>query len=350
MVQRHTTSIIYVGNFVSKHLGAQPSCETLADKLDAEGFEVIRLSAAKAKSRRMTQMVTGVLRRGERGQIVLIDVFSTKAFVWAEMCTYAAVVKSLKPVLILRGGELVSRSRHSPVRLRALFKNAARVVTPSHYLQKNLEIFAPRPILCIPNSIDLSRYDYRLRRTPRPSFIWLRALGRGYEPEVAVMAFSKLATTYSDARLMIAGPDKGDGTKAMLGRVINDLGMDGRVSVVGNIPKSDVPAFLARGDVFLNTTTAESFGVSVMEAAACGMCIVTTDVGELSYIWKHESNALLVPPSDPDAMASALRRVLEEPGLAEVLSRNARRTARGYDWPAVMPRWRRLLAGLSADE
>ena len=111
----------------------------------------------------------------------------------------------------------------------------------------------------------------------------------------------------------------------------------------GKILKREVPRILSDYDVFLNTTRAESFGISVVEAAALGLCIVTTNVGELPYIWEHEKNALLVPPDDPQAMANAILRILDEPELAQSLSINARAKAEQYDWSRILPIWTELI-------
>jgi glycosyltransferase involved in cell wall biosynthesis len=85
-----------------------------------------------------------------------------------------------------------------------------------------------------------------------------------------------------------------------------------------------------------------------MEAAALGMCIVTTNVGELPHIWTHEHDALLVPPKDPKAMADAIRRILTEPELAERLSRNARAKAEQFDWSIILPQWEAILMKLTS--
>jgi glycosyltransferase involved in cell wall biosynthesis len=81
-----------------------------------------------------------------------------------------------------------------------------------------------------------------------------------------------------------------------------------------------------------------------MEAAACGLCIVSTNVGELPLLWQDGHDALLVQPDDSTAMAAAVRRILREPGLAERLSRNARAKAEQFDWAVILPQWERVLA------
>jgi glycosyltransferase involved in cell wall biosynthesis len=98
-----------------------------------------------------------------------------------------------------------------------------------------------------------------------------------------------------------------------------------------------------RGDIFLNTTNVDNTPISVIEAMACGLCVVSTNVGGLPYLLENEEDALLVAPGDPEAMATAVRRLLTDAELAERLSRNARRKAEQFDWSVILPRWQALL-------
>jgi len=63
----------------------------------------------------------------------------------------------------------------------------------------------------------------------------------------------------------------------------------------------------------------------------------------LRYLWEDGVDALLVPPNDPEAMAAAVSRILNEPGLAEKLSRNARKKAEQFDWSIILPKWEELI-------
>jgi glycosyltransferase involved in cell wall biosynthesis len=102
------------------------------------------------------------------------------------------------------------------------------------------------------------------------------------------------------------------------------------------------------GDVFLNTTRVDNTPVSVLEAMACGLCVVSTNVGGIPYLLQHGHDALLVPSDNAEAMAGAVRRILTEPGLAAQLSANARGTASGCDWSAVLPQWEALIDELAS--
>jgi len=145
----------------------------------------------------------------------------------------------------------------------------------------------------------------------------------------------------------MVGPDKGDGSLAHTRQAAVDLCVADRIAFPGAVPKADVPACLDRADIFLNTTTVDNTPVSVMEAMACGLCVVSTNVGGIPYLLDDGCNALLVPPGDADAMAAAVRRVLSEPGLAERLSSRARAKAEQFDWSFILPQWESLLLAVS---
>ena len=97
-----------------------------------------------------------------------------------------------------------------------------------------------------------------------------------------------------------------------------------------------------QGDVFINTTNIDNTPVSLLEAMACGLCVVSTNVGGLPYLIEDGVDALLVPPDDSQAMAAAVRRILTEPGLAARLSSNARKKIERFDRSVILPQWEEL--------
>ena len=76
---------------------------------------------------------------------------------------------------------------------------------------------------------------------------------------------------------------------------------------------------------------------------ACGLCVVSTDVGGMPDLVDDGENGILVPPADSAAMAEGVRQILADPLLAAKLSGNARRKAESLDWSVLLPRWERLL-------
>jgi len=194
----------------------------------------------------------------------------------------------------------------------------------------------------------VSAFAFRLRKRPRPRLLWLRAFHRIYNPTLAPRALASLVSEFPSIALTMAGPDKGDGSLEETREAARVLRVLDRITFSGSVARADVPGCMDAADVFINTTNVDNTPVSVLEAMASGLCVVSTRVGGIPQLLEHEHDALLVPPDDPDSMARAIERILTEPGLAERLSNNARAKAERFDWTATIPKWSELLVGAAA--
>jgi glycosyltransferase involved in cell wall biosynthesis len=202
-------------------------------------------------------------------------------------------------------------------------------------------------IQLIPNGLDVSAYTPRLARPAGPSMVWLRAFHQIYNPELAVEVLARIRRDFPEARLTMVGPDTGDGSLDHTRSAARRLEVEDRVEFTGGVPKRDVPRWLQKGDIFLNTTNVDNTPTSVLEAMASGLCVVSTNVGGLPYLLDSGEDALLVEPDDVDAMAGAVRTILTDAALASKLSRAAGEKARNTDWSVVLPRWEALLASVA---
>ena len=163
-------------------------------------------------------------------------------------------------------------------------------------------------------------------------------------PEVV----ARIVGDYPEVTASMVGPNKEDGSLRRCQNLAVELGVANRIAFPGSIDKADVPTLLANGDIFLNTSQVDNTPVSVLEAMASGLCVVSTDVGGISYLLEHERDSLLVPPDDPIEMANAVCRILREPRLAKLLSCNARRKVEQFDWSVVLPTWQHVLDSVTA--
>ena len=131
---------------------------------------------------------------------------------------------------------------------------------------------------------------------------------------------------------------------------IRKLKLDDRVSLPGAVDKSKVPGVLSNGDIFLNTTNVDNTPVSVIEAMACGLPVVSTNVGGIPYLIENEVTGLLVEPGNAGQMANAVLRLFTDQELAQRISKNGRRLAESFDWGIVLPQWERLFSQVAAGE
>jgi glycosyltransferase involved in cell wall biosynthesis len=339
--------LLLVGNFLSATRGTRFYCEDLAEKLSSRGHHVLTTSSYDGRAARLIDMLTTLVRRRGQYDLAVIDCYSGSSFRWAEWTTRLAVKLGKHCILMMHGGRLPDFRKTNEERFQMLLLTPDIVATPSGYLRQSFSDLR-KDIVHIPNALDLEHYTWQERKVVRPRLMWLRAFHGNYQPHLAIEVLAKITDKYPDARLTMVGPDKGDGSLSACRSLAKHLGLETKIDFPGAVPKKDVPRWLQTGDIFLNTTKYESFGVAVLEAAACGLPVVSTSVGELPYMWTDNEDILLVPSGNADAMADATLRLLMEQQLVNRISLNARNKAEQFDWKAVVPQWEKLFSMVSA--
>jgi len=338
--------VLIVGNFLSSNFSVRGVCEDVAARLASVGWSVIKTSSRCGRLARLLDMTGTAWCQRHRYQVAQVDVYSGRPFLWAEVVC-SVLRQAGKPyILTLHGGNLPSFARRWPGRVGRFLRSAAVVTTPSRYL---LEQMLPyRADLCLlPNALDISVYPFNPRKAPRHHLTWMRQFHDVYNPSLALRVVQLLASDYPNIRLTMVGGDNGGGHLLHFQQSVKRLGLADRVTLPGGVAKAEVPSWLNQGDIFLNTTNTDNTPVSVLEAMACGLCVISTNVGGIPYLLESEYDALLVPPDDPAAMTRAVQRLLTEEGLAERLSGNARRKAEQFDWANILPRWETLLTDVA---
>jgi len=333
--------VLIVGNFLSKYGSSRQVCEELALKLQEANYQVTTTSNRRARLSRLKDVLSVIWKKRHEYDVAQVDVFSGPAFFLS-----AAAVRLLKQigkpfVLTLHGGGLPDYARKRPKSVSAILRSAAAVTVPSRYLLKEMEPYRPDLIL-LPNALSVDAYGFRQRNPLSPSLVWLRSFHHIYAPIQVPRVVALLKDEFPDMRVTMVGADKGDGSLAETVSEAKTLGVSELIQFSGPVAKSEVPAILNGGDIFLNTTTLDNTPVSVLEALASGACVVSTNVGGIPYLLENERQALLVPPDDATAMARAVQRLLTEPSLAQTLQQAGREFVEDFDWSSVLPRWHNL--------
>lgn len=155
----------------------------------------------------------------------------------------------------------------------------------------------------------------------------------------------------SDARLVVVGGASGPEGARELDRVTGltgRLGLAGRVDFFPPQPHHRLSAYYRAADVCLVPSRSESFGLVALEAAACGTPVVASDVGGLRTLVEHGRTGYRVDGRSPRELAAAVEVILDDPDLAEAMSRRATAMAAGYTWAATAGRARRIYDDLAA--
>jgi colanic acid/amylovoran biosynthesis glycosyltransferase len=155
---------------------------------------------------------------------------------------------------------------------------------------------------------------------------WLRWL-KGYE--YAVLVIAELARQGIPASLEVLGGDPTAGTREQSQRerilhTARDLGVSDRVRLHGNVGSADVRAHLQGAHAFLQASLSEGLPNVILEAMACAVPVVATDVGGTREAIRHGIEGFLVPPRDPGAAAAALGALWQDPDLRECMGQAGR--------------------------
>jgi glycosyltransferase involved in cell wall biosynthesis len=138
--------------------------------------------------------------------------------------------------------------------------------------------------------------------------------------DVLANAFASVRHRVPQARMLVVGdgPDR----DALQSQAL-ELGINNSIVWAGARPWSDAIRLMSVTDIVAVPSRFEGFGLSAVEAMACGKPVVASAVGGLPEIVKDRETGLLVPPSDPQAWAEALVRLVGDPGLRQELGANA---------------------------
>ena len=333
--------LLYIGNQLSKHGYNKTSIETLGVFLEVEGYHVIFTSSKKNQWFRMLDMVRVTLLKARKVDYILIDTYSTSSFWYAVVCSQIARVFKVKYVPILRGGDLPNRLKNNPKLCQMVFANAYQNVAPSGYLKQAFENAGFTNVIHIPNSIEIDKYELKTRDELTPKLLWVRAFASIYNPEMAVKVLKQLQEKHPSASLTMVGPDK-DGSLQTTKAFAESIGV--AVNFTGQLAKEDWWQLASEHDIFINTTHFDNTPISVMEAMALGLPVVSTNVGGIPYLLTDKENALLVSDNDDKAMTVAILDLLNDKVKANQLAKNARTFIEQMDWQVVKKEWKQILS------
>ena len=333
-------TILYIGNKLGEHGKSPTTADTLPPALAREGYEIITASNKKNKFFRLIDMVFVTYTNRKKIDLVLIDTYSTWNFYYAVIIAAICRNYNLPYIPILHGGNLANRLEKSKFLSFQLFKNAKINVSPSKYLQSIFEDNGIFNIIHIPNTLPLENYTFLQRKFIKPKLLWVRSFSEIYNPLLALEIVEILKKQGVDAELCMVGPEK-DGAMERCKKVVNELNLP--ITFTGLIPKDQWVQLSKKFDIFINTTNFDNMPVSVMEAMALGMPVISTKVGGMPYLIDSGVNGILVSPNNAQHFVEAIKVLCNEPLKTETISRNAREKAEIFDWEAVKNQWIKLI-------
>ncbi|HXJ97508.1 MAG TPA: glycosyltransferase family 4 protein, partial [Gelidibacter sp.] len=333
----------YIGNHLQNAQTNVSQSAVLGPLLAQSGYQVRYASDKTNKTARLWDMLWTTFRNYKKTDLVLIDTYSTQNFYYAVLVGYLCRMLNLPYIPILRGGNLPFRLKKSPKLSKNLFKNALVNVSPSLYLKSAFEALGYDNLVYIPNTLTIAKYPFYKKNYDQPRLLWVRSFSEIYNPTLAIQVLVELQQRGYNASLCMVGPDT-DGSLSQVKALAKQLKVS--VKFTGKLTKSEWNRLSKEYNIFINTTNFDNMPVSVIEAMALGLPVVSTNVGGLPYLITDGVDGMLVPPNDKIAMANAICSVFENLETTEAMVLKARQKVEAFDWEKVNKLWDKVLGDL----
>ena len=332
-------SILYIGNNLMKKTKYSTTMSTLSYLLELENYFVIKSSSKVNKLFRLLDMCFSVIKYSNRVDFVLIDTFSTSNFYYALCTSQIARVLKIKYIPILHGGNLPERLDKSKRLSNLIFKNSYKNVAPSNYLKTAFEE-RNYPTIYVPNILEIEKYKFQKRINLTPKLLWVRAFKHLYNPMLAVEVLNLLKKEFPNANLCMVGPQI-DSSFEDTKKLVKKYNLEDSVEFTGVLSKDNWHKKSREFDIFINTTNFDNTPVSVMEAMALGLSVVSTNVGGMPFLINNNVDGILVDKENQIQMSKAILNLLNSNN--QEIIKNARLKAESFGWNVVKEKWNSIL-------
>jgi glycosyltransferase involved in cell wall biosynthesis len=274
------------------------------------------------------------------GRVNVIHLMANSGWSWQLFAAPVIWIGWLRrtPVIVhFHGGEAREYLARSFAWVKLSLARASSLIVPSGFLQ---QVFSECGLASavIPNAIDLDQFYPSSPAESRPTFtvVITRNLEPIYGLDTAIRAIAIAREQIPNIKLKIAGSGH---QRRELERLVDTLDLGRCITFLGRLESKEVVALYHCADAMLNPSTVDNMPISVLEAMACGVPVVSTDVGGVPYIVRDGKTAVLVAPGNEQEMAEAIISLCNNQVLRTSLAENGRREVSKYGWPTVRPQW-----------
>jgi L-malate glycosyltransferase len=295
-----------------------------------------RLLSIKYVRTALTQLLywPQLVRELRRADVVHVFSASYASFLLAPLPAILVAKVLGRPVLLnYHSGEAADHLRRSRIARVSIAKCEATVV-PSDYL---VGVFSRLGLTAnaVPNVVDLKRFVYRRRDPVGPRILSVRNFERLYNVACTLRAFQLVQKRWPNASLTLVGNGS---QEPMLRTLAKELALE-HVTFAGRIHPNQMPDYYASHDIYLQSPDIDNMPISVLEAYASGLPVVSTETGGVPAILTHGQHGLLAAADDHAALAKRVLLLLEQPGVACELAENARAKCNDFQWHRVRDQW-----------
>lgn len=249
-----------------------------------------------------------------------------------------AALSGFHPLLVsIWGSDVYTFPKQSSAKLHAfkyVLKKADRILSTSNIMAREISKYTSKKIYITPFGVDLERFKPKEKNWDDGTFRIgiVKSLSKKYGLDYLIRAFHKFYNMVSDENIMLEIVGKGEERHRLM-KLTENLGICDQVVFRGFVDNEVLPDVYKSFDVCVFLSLMEGFGVSVVEAMACGCPVITSDADGFTEIIENGVSGLIVPKKNADAAAEAIFKLYSDRELRQKLSVSGRkRVERLYDW------------------
>jgi mannosylfructose-phosphate synthase len=244
--------------------------------------------------------------------------------------------------------------RHRIAEEIRIFKNVtAHTLTTKLQLEKLRELYRldPHNVEVIPPGVDVHTYkplqahESRVpTKLPEPYIFCLSRIDTNKGHDLLLHAFARVLEAEPEMNLVIGGgsPNPRERERGVIRRmheIVAEHGMEKRVHIIGYVPDELMAPYYRQAVMFVLPSLFEPFGMTSLEAMACGVPVVASKFGGIRNVINSGENGLLVNPEDPQEFSAAILKILRDQELASQLGHEGYKTIqKHYSWEAIARR------------
>lgn len=275
------------------------------------------------------------------GRVDLAHVMANSGWSWhlfSVPAIWLAHWRGVPVVVNYRGGEAPQFLQAAQSAVRFTMRRSALLAVPSGFLEGIFAGYGMKAEI-LPNIVNLDLFypghSIAVNRNTAPRILVARNLEPLYDVATVLRAFALIWQAWPEAYLTIAGSGP---ERAALESLALQLGLEQAVRFTGRLSPQQMAFLYRETDISINPSLADNMPNSILESLASGVPVISTNVGGVPYLVRDGITALLVPPSDPEAMATAIIRLVNDEALCCKLICNGLQEVLSYTWANIKAR------------
>jgi glycosyltransferase involved in cell wall biosynthesis len=254
---------------------------------------------------------------------------------YASSYGFVAGLARIHPLFLSVWGSDIYQFPKKPLNKRILYfslSSASHICSTSQAMLEETKKYTDKQIELIPFGVDTDQFSPNsLQKSSGEFHIGIaKGLKDIYGFPKLIEAFAKLVKEEDVVHLVIIG----DGPeKQRYEKMVEGYGITNQVTFAGFVPQEELPQLLTQLDLFVLPSESESFGVSALEAQACGVPVIVNNVGGLPEVVKHGETGIIIPNNSPEEIYKAMKTLLNDDYNRHQMETNAAQFVRDhYQW------------------